>query len=187
MPVSWPSPTQIIEHYLRSREALSALRSSLDQPGAITPRSRFSTMTPGEVREALREMATELDRQVVLMLVAGAEASLRTDFNDRVRQRRKDPLSRGFLRLVRDRKAKGGRGVKLDEILDLWGREAGDPALKSAVAAMKKLLLYRHWLAHGGYWVENRSGPNDPDPFEAWRILRRFFNAIPSFNRLPDY
>lgn len=74
---SWPDLTRVFEYYLRSREALSVLKAVvLGSPGMIDGRSRFFLMSRSEVDEALREMAEELEQQVVLMLVASAEATL---------------------------------------------------------------------------------------------------------------
>jgi hypothetical protein len=49
---------------------------------------------------------------------------------------------------------------------------------------MKSLLLFRHWLAHGRYWVE-KSGLGQVDPFDAWQIGKAVFDVLPGFRPLP--
>jgi hypothetical protein len=184
---SSPGPAEIFEHYLRSTEAIRVLKASLrDDPASVEPRSRFYGMIPVEVDEAIREMTRELEKQVVLLLVASAEAALRVDFLERVRARRKAPVSRGLRTAAA---AVRPRRVKLETILGVWDEktEDKDRALHASIERMKKLLHYRHWLAHGRYWVENKSGLNHPDPDEAWRILARLFNALSGFEVLPPF
>jgi hypothetical protein len=182
---SSPGPAEIFEHYLRSTEAIHILEASLrDDPASVGPRSRFYGMIPVEVDAALREMTRELQKQVVLLLVASAEAALRVDFLERVRTRRRDPVSR---RLRAEARASTPRGVKLATILTVWDEGTADGSLHASIERMKKLLHYRHWLAHGRYWVENKSGLNHPDPYEAWGILVRMFDALPGFDVLPPF
>jgi hypothetical protein len=182
MPESWPGPIEVFEHYLRSREAFLHLKTTcLGFPDAIGTTSRFYSKTPEEIDEAFRQLATELDIQINLLLIASGEARLRVDFQDRVKRRRKDSISQRFRNLEKQRKANSRRGVRLEDILNVWaGESAGTPA-----GEMGKLLIYRHWIAHGRYWVEKKSGLRDPDPFDVWNIIRRFLNSLPGFDPLP--
>lgn len=185
MAASWPRPIEIFEHYLRYREALSSQRAMLlDRPETVGRESRFSNMAPDEIDSALRSMASELDIQINLLLIASGEANLRIDFRDRVERRRKDPVARRFRDLERQRKARGRKGVRLEDILKVWAEESSG-SVRTHVGSMGKLLLYRHWIAHGRYWVNRRSGLNDPDPFEVWNILRGLFNNLHGFDPLP--
>jgi hypothetical protein len=182
---SRPGPAEIFEHYLRSMEAIHVLKTSLrDDPASVEPRSRFYGMIRGEVDEAIRDMTRELEKQVVLLLVASAEAALRVDFLERVRARRRDPVSR---RLRAEARASTPRRVKLDTILTVWDEETAAGSLHASIERMRKLLHYRHWLAHGRYWVEKKSGLNYPDPYEAWGILVRLFNVLPGFDALSPF
>jgi len=182
---SSPGPTEIFEYYLRSTEAIRILEVFLrDDPTSVELRSRFYGMIRGEVDEAIREMTRELRKQIVLLLVASAEAALRVDFLERVRARRKDPVSRG---LRAEARASAPRRVKLATILTVWDEETAAGSQHASIERMKKLLHYRHWLAHGRYWVEKKSGLNRPDPYEAWGIVVRLFNALPGFSALPPF
>jgi hypothetical protein len=188
MPAAWPKPAHVYEHFLRSWEALATLRQHIETEGAmLASRSRFFAMTPGEIDAAFQEMTSELHHHLVLMLVASAEATLRTDALDRIRRRRKDPVSRKLRTLYQAKKAQGKRALPLEEILNVWDFETPGNQAKAAIAQMKKLLKYRHWLAHGRYWVDVQSGLNDPEPFEVWTLLRRLFDVLPDLTVLPPF
>lgn len=178
----WPRPSRILEYYERSLGTFSVLKTTAKQsPGTIDQRSPFYLMTFAEVETAVEEMVAELNQHVVLSLSASAEATIRRDFLDRVKRRGKDSVSKKFRDL--DRKANRRRGgVRLEDILDVWKGGVSDRSMVSAVANLKKLFLYRHWLAHGRYWVENKSGLNNPDVYEVWKILQKFMNLIPGVN-----
>ena len=185
MAASWPRPVEIFEHYLRSREALSLLKSHLlNFPATIGSHSRFYNMLPGEINATFRDMTSELNIQINLLLIASGEASLRVDFEDRVQRRRKGPVSRRFRELEQARKARAKRGVRLEDILKVWGDESPGPS-KGRASRMGQLLLYRHWVAHGRYWVDQRSGLSEPDPREVWDIMREFFDNLPGFDPPP--
>jgi hypothetical protein len=180
---SWPAPIEVFEHYLRSREAFSHLRGSLlGAPRTISRESRFWGKSTDEIDDAFREMRTELDIQITMLLIASCEASVRTDFQNRVKRRGKDRVSRRFRALEQQRKAKANKGVRLEDILKVWGDESAG----NSARPVGKLLLYRHWVAHGRYWIDKKSGLNDPDPFEVWDIIARFLKSLSDFEALPN-
>ncbi len=74
----------------------------------------------------------------------------------------------------------------MGKILKVWADAVIGSNQSSAVRTMKQLFLYRNWVAHGRSGVENESGLNEPDPFDVWQIIRRFFNASPDFEPLPS-
>jgi hypothetical protein len=189
VPASRPDPIDIFEHYLRALEAFSTLRTQLlATPGAgvvpAPPDSRFAFLTPAEVEVALRRMSIELSYQTVFLLLASSEASLRVDFDERVARRGKDAISQGCRRLAQTSKASGQRGIRLEDILDIYRNESPITTAKSAVGRLKTLLHFRHWVAHGRYWVD-KSGMRDPDPFDVWNDLRHLFASLPGFAPLP--
>ncbi|HZT83351.1 MAG TPA: hypothetical protein VFA26_24180 [Gemmataceae bacterium] len=175
----WPRPADILEYYRRSLEALDALKKALR--AEVAPQSRFYGMTPQEAEQAIRELAEELDREVTLLLTASFEATFQVDFHDRVGRRKKDPVSRRLRKLARTPRPKRARWVTVEEILDVWQKETGKAQV---IGSLKQLVLYRHWLAHGRYWVQ-KSGLTDPDPFDAWSRGKAVFDALPGFRPLP--
>ena len=66
----------------------------------------------------------------------------------RVYKRDKDPLSKSFRDLYREKENR----ARLDEdILELWKNH--HPELKGVIGDFKGALKLRHWLAHGRYWL----------------------------------
>jgi hypothetical protein len=171
MAVSWPDPIEIFEHYLKTREALAALKSNLLRgllagPGGIAVASRFLNRTAAEIDDEIGKMEAELDIQINLLLIASGEASLRVDFQARIKARKKEPITKRFRNLERQRIQRRNKGVRLEDILEIWKSTSTLTSSRQSVASMGRLFLYRHWIAHGRYWVEDKSGLNSPDPYE---------------------
>lgn len=85
-----------------------------------------------------------------MTVLASIEATLRVDYLQRCYRRGRDQLSRSFRYLYQ---TKGKEVSLLNDLLDIWKihgrmtqRLAGD--IRSAFG-------YRHWLAHGRYYVAN--------------------------------
>ena len=172
----WPEPPQILEYYRRSLEALAALKTTLTS--SVRVQSRFFGMTAHEVERALRELAQELDHEVTLLLTASFEATFQVDFRRRLARKKKDRLSKKLRKLWR--KYKRAKWVVVEDILDVWQKETGHV---QAIGKLKQLIKFRHWLAHGRYWVQ-KSGLLNPDPFDAWMIGKAVFDVLPGFGRL---
>lgn len=172
--VDWPKPPTILEHFQRSLEALGALASHVRV--AATPESRFYLMTQEEVDFAIAEMSRELNQEVVLLLTASFEAEFQTDFHDRVSRKRKDRVSKEFRRILGDQRGRrqGAKRATFEEILDVWAKQQGHVR---AIGNLKQLIRFRHWLAHGRYWVQ-KSGLPDPDPFDAWQRGKIVLRAL---------
>jgi len=115
--------------------------------------ARFFGMSRDEVDAELRAALDEADTNAILTLLAAVEAAFRVDFALRVQRRLKDKVSRSCrdLQKEKDRKGKRNRVSFEDEILEIW--QVNDPAASAAVANVRSAFNYRHWLAHGRYWV----------------------------------
>lgn len=109
--------------------------------------ARYFAMTREELEIFFAEQRTKLDVVVMLDLLSTAEAALRIDFQSRVKQRRRDAVSRQF----RDLAKKHGDRIRLEHILQTWKKHA--PATKTAVGDFKGVLRLRDWLAHGRHWT----------------------------------
>lgn len=165
---AWPRPADVLEHHRRMVEALRLLGRhvvSVTTDGA----SAFFGMTVDELDEALERAREELDEQVVLALVASAEATLRVDFDERLRRKTKCELRPRF-RALRDEHADK---VRLDSVLDAWVEAS---AGVEAVGRLRQLVKRRHWLAHGRYWTD-KSGIA-PDPEQAQLAIDAAFDAM---------
>lgn len=138
------TPVQISEHW---ETVQSGLRQLYQYPRRWL-RERFADETPTALHENLAEQLTEAEREVSLTLLASIEAALRVDFLERVYQKKKDPLSRACRNLHKD---KGARASLEDKILPLWREFCSVSPLP--IGELRGAFKYRHWLAHGRYWV----------------------------------
>jgi hypothetical protein len=119
-----------------------SLRSYYDQGNPI-----FTGYTPDELINELDSRIEELDRCTTLTAIAAIEAHVRVDFLQRCYFKNKDDLSRKFRALHQTK----GPNVSLpDDILTLWKDYI---CSKSLISDLRSVLNYRHWLAHGRYWV----------------------------------
>ncbi|HSN97001.1 MAG TPA: hypothetical protein VLS89_01845 [Candidatus Nanopelagicales bacterium] len=169
----WPKPDEILEHYGRMREALTFLGRHF-QEVTMNEKSRFFGLTRDEFDTCLTLTLDELDEQVVMMLMASCEATLKRDFARRLRDKRpKDQLWRQFRELEQATKDKDADHVRLEDLLDAWKRESGKIEL---IGQLKQLVKRRHWLAHGRHRTY-KSGVA-PDPTQAWAIIGAVFDAL---------
>ncbi len=187
MPASWPKPIEIFETYRRTLEAIEHLRRDLLTNSPRVPvTSRFYGMDAREIERAVSHLVRELDLQISFQLVASAEAMLRVDFHRRVTRKGKDAISRRYRSVENARKARGKRGARLDDLLNAWLEASERPGLGLAIRDLRRLIHFRNWIAHGRYWVEDRSGLRGPHPADVWTILGRVFSRLEGFDSLPD-
>jgi hypothetical protein len=108
----------------------------------------FAGRSYDEIRRRYTDDRTELERQISLELLSAMEAQFRIDYAIRCERRYKDSLSRAF----RERHKQRGLNVRFeDEILSDW--EEHSAYLKSALNEIRQAFRFRHWLAHGRYWI----------------------------------
>jgi len=105
-------------------------------------------MTSGEVAHYFEGARGELEAAACLMMLAEAEAVLRVDYLSRVRRKGKDPLSKAFRELHKQKEDRVG--LERD-LLDIWVDHQND--CRAAVSDFRGALKFRHWLAHGRYWT----------------------------------
>lgn len=132
------------EHYGVSVESMNVYYSRFN-PAFV---SLFQFYTPDEVDKEKEDRLDEVDASLALTLLASIEASFRVDYLRRCYLRKKDPLSRNFRALY---KKKGRRVSFENELLDGWKKHSSVPP--SLLGDIKGAFNYRHWLAHGRYWV----------------------------------
>ncbi len=166
-----PTPNFVLANY---RRALAALRVVERTPRAATtdPASPYFGLAEHELVKDLRATREELDQQVVMMLVASAEAALMRDYHRRLARREKT----GVRLAMKDLPVDTRDGVKLGPLLRIWYEQTGNT---KELTRMRLLVSHRHWLAHGRRWAD-KSGIR-PDPAEAAGIIREFFLRLPDF------
>jgi hypothetical protein len=104
------------------------------------------------IREKRRE---ELRTSCCFNILAALEASFRIDFRLRCEKKTKDPLSKKFFIIFKNKK----NLVHLEQdILECWQdffEETNNTHNKRIISELKSALKFRHWLAHGRYWIPN--------------------------------
>ncbi|HQU41286.1 MAG: hypothetical protein B7Z73_03180 [Planctomycetia bacterium 21-64-5] len=187
----WPQPSLILNYYRRSLESLDLLKRHVlaalvdGQVNDTTLTASFRSMTQAEVDSSIGQLRDELHHAVVLMLVAAFEATLQTDLRARLSRKGKDAASRRFRKLWHSRHKRRGADewVRIEAILDVWKSFIGKAEI---IGDFKQLVMFRHWLAHGRYWVQKSGLSNDFDPFDAWERGKALFDILPGFAPLPQ-
>jgi len=118
--------------------------------------SRYVGFTPTEIRGVSETRLEETGLRSALQVLSALEAAFRIDYKIRCVLKKKDPLSRDFRELYREKKTK----VRLSEdILERWlVRHSDISGLKGLIGEMRGALRFRHWLAHGRYWQPTNFG-----------------------------
>ena len=126
------------------------------QPLVQQANPRFLSFSPEEFTQLLRDRVEETDLHSSFSILAAVEAALRVDYLIRATKKRKDPLSRAFRGIY---KQKGEYARLDDDLLDAWSQF--HPELKSLIGEFRAALHFRHWLAHGRYGAKPRNGRFD--------------------------
>ena len=182
-----PKPFDILRYYRRCLEALDALKRAVSpslRAGALERTSQFFGMTSDEFDAALVELRRELDYQVVMMLTASFEAIFQSDLQDRVRRKKKDPLSKALRRWWHENQCGTGKWIHMESLLDAWKKTTTGHS--RVIGRLRSLVLFRHWLAHGRYWPD-KSGLKNVDPFTAWQIGKGVLAVLPGLPPLPAW
>lgn len=164
--------------YDNSRRALARYEHFLATAiasGQAIP-DEFIGLTRDELQERFLGFGQELQFAASLAMVSAVEAAIRTDYAQRVYQRRKDDLSRSMRNLYR---GKGLRVSLSDDLLDLWLQHY--PESKNAVGEFRGAIKFRDWLAHGRWWLPKLGRNYLPD--DIFDIADRLFQELPSIER----
>ena len=111
--------------------------------------ARFATYLLREVQEEFEQRLQETEMRSSLIVLARLEAAFRTDYRQRARLKLNDPISVDFRKLF---KARRERARLEDDILEVWRRHL-DPSSGQYISHLRRMLKYRHWLAHGRHWA----------------------------------
>lgn len=111
---------------------------------------RFALMSAQEIQQLYMQRTAELELQATFSLMTSLEAFFQLDFYDRIEKRFKDPLSRHFRESYKQPK----RISFESDIINGW--ETVYPETRRFFQKIKAVLRYRHWLAHGRYWLMDK-------------------------------
>jgi hypothetical protein len=109
---------------------------------------RFFGLRPEEIQAELRSRLEETDQRSAFFILTSLEGAFRADYQCRCKKKMKDSLSRSFRNMYRDRETR----VNLeDDIFEAWSENS--PELRQLISELRGAFRFRHWLAHGSYWV----------------------------------
>jgi hypothetical protein len=141
-------PTLKLEELAAYHEDIVASLRLYFSPSAPTFAARFVGRKPEEVNREVALRLDESDVRSTFFVLTSLEASFRVDFDLRCRKRLKDDLSVYFREIEKTRTD----AVRLDEdILEGWKRHTSAPA--GLIGDLRGAFRFRHWLAHGRYWI----------------------------------
>jgi len=124
----------------------------------------------GEVRPA--DYREETDRRSSLAILVLIEAAFRVDYRYRCEKRLKDPLSRALRHKYKRRQER----VNLEEeLFGAWSEH--ESSARSFIGDLRGAFRFRHWLAHGCYWVPKLGRKYDFDYL--YRLADGVFSALP--------
>lgn len=128
--------------------------------------------TKNELIKSFNLHLAELEKNTSFNILSTIEASFRIDYIIRTKKKYKDRLSQKFRKLYKSK----GENVSLEnEILLMWKSEY--PHLKSIISDFIGALKYRHWLAHGRYWIPKLGGKYDISTISA--ISDSVYTSLP--------
>lgn len=152
------------------RDIEASVRSYFDFKN-VRSAARFAGYTSEEIRQEMNSLLEEQDRTISMNLLAALEAAFRVDFLQRCYKRRRDPVSREFRKLH----TLGERYVSLEgDIFRIWKQESS--VSSSVISDLKGAFKYRHWLAHGRYWVPKFGRY---DYHDIYTLAEEIFNSFP--------
>jgi hypothetical protein len=110
--------------------------------------TRFFGLRPEEITAERDARLEETDQRSAFFVLASLEKAFREDYRCRCKKRMKDDLSRAFRAIYKDREEK----VNLErDVFEAW--KENRPELRQLVGELRDAFRFRHWLAHGRYWV----------------------------------
>jgi hypothetical protein len=133
--------------------------------------SFFLGYTSQEITEYLEDQLAEVDRDACLNILAAIEALFRIDYAIRCEDKDREAISRQFRGLFAEYQYR----ISLeDKLFEEW--KTAPSITGSIMSDLKGAFKYRHWLAHGRYWVPRLGQQYD---FNGLYILAMNVNSLP--------
>ncbi len=140
----------------------------------------FFGMTKHEISAYFSNMVQELEYATTLKLLTCSEAALRIDFHDRrIKGKKIDKIAKYFKEIYKQRKKENkSKNIRLEkDILDIW--QENPNVNNKGIDDYKRVLKYRHWLAHGRAWSPKLA--EDYDLNRVLTIITGLFETLPNF------
>lgn len=161
----------ILQCFYDTEQALILYENEIVNSLNTSPDNTFFGLSVPEVRKRFLSDRSELEKTTVLSLITATEADFRVDYLSRVQARKKDNISKVFRQLFREKR----QFAALDkDILRVWRNS--DRELESVTNTFIEALKYRHWLAHGRYWLNKVNKSYTPE--NVYLICENLLNAI---------
>ena len=110
--------------------------------------TKFFGYTGEEAIAEMESRVAELDATCTFTLLADLEATFKIDYLQRCYQKKKDPISKSFRRIYKQK----GASISLGrDILPIW--RICRPELRYLIGTILGAFNYRDWIAHGRYWT----------------------------------
>jgi hypothetical protein len=135
---------EIVAHH-QDLESSLTLYFSVSSPSYLF---RFAGYATSEVRDELGERLGEADLTSSLTVLASIEAAFRIDYLKRCYRKGKDPVSRAFRDIYKEKQQHASLE---DEIFEAWIDNSS--GARSIIGELRGAFRFRHWLAHGRYWT----------------------------------
>lgn len=164
--------TQIALHHSDVEHALKVYFN----PAASQYSIRFAGYLSSEVQTELFTRLSEAEKASILTILSSLEATFRIDYLQRCYLKKKDRLSRAF-REIHQRHA--SRANLDEEILGAWALHSS--VLSTLIGDIRGAFKYRHWLAHGRYWVPKLGRKYD---YDSVYLLAQRVHAVFPFESL---
>jgi hypothetical protein len=135
---------------------------------------RFPLHSAAEVTEKLRTRLAELNLMSSMAILSAIEAAFRIDYLQRSYKRRNDPLSQSLRKVY---KRKQQRASLEEDIFESWCMTS--PAARATIGELRSAFKFRHWLAHGRYWVPKFG--REYDYVNVFALAQATFDQFPLF------
>ncbi|QWT20236.1 hypothetical protein KPL74_21145 [Bacillus sp. NP157] len=158
----FPTYREVVNHHDLVRGAVEV---------AFCTRDTFEGANDLELSNTRRDTINRLGRQGVISLMACLEASFRVDYLYRAKRKLKDPLSRRLIRVFHRKRRKA---ALMDDLVKTWLKEGHLSHVE--YNRIGTAYEFRHWLAHGEYWLPKRR-PNATTFYEIAAIVEGAINC----------
>jgi hypothetical protein len=127
--------------------------------GKIVPESKMH-LTEDEIKGLLDRSLDETDARSSLILLTFIESQFRLHYQGRSKMRKKIKAELGKKHRLANEKTDR---PSLDDLLDAWKKALPDES--RFLDSLKTFFKYRHWMAHGRYFILASNKPAHDDLF----------------------
>ena len=144
-------PAVVLEQYEDTKQSITYYFDSIKSQATVV--NKYALKSFDEIDLIKKQRLDELEHISALTLLSGMEAMLQDDYSERVIKRKKSVLSRQVRNNFKKLKIKKNCRPTLDrDIFPIWKEHLAGSDRECIIKTIE-CFQYRHWLAHGRYWV----------------------------------